>query len=208
MPGRCLLFLLTLGCLVAFIYARRSGLPTDWARRLWLAFTLCSLSLLVISCFAFRPSKDLNLARLKTEFQALPHPIDSELIQTYSEMGLIEGNSNHCDYFVAQLRRSSLSEKQIQAHYQQLHLTAPERQHLFHQSEAPTLVPAVFPARVNDTEQTLVFEASLSEQWAGIPYIVKDIASDPPPEAFLNKQALYLVFVLDGGYPASDLRCH
>lgn len=45
-----------------------------------------------------------SLAELKARFDDLPHPEGTTGGEVVARLGLINGNGNHCDYFVGQLR--------------------------------------------------------------------------------------------------------
>lgn len=60
---------------------------------------------------------ELHLLQVKREFRALTHPPTSVLLDEAAELGLLEGNGNHCDFFVGQLRVAPLSPQAVRAAY-------------------------------------------------------------------------------------------
>src|SRR5687768_14940401 len=74
---------------------------------------------------------DSNLRALHKSFQEIKHPTGTTHIVSYQELGLLAGNSNHCDYFVAEMRNYSGSKKQIINAYKRTRVWNPMRKQWF-----------------------------------------------------------------------------
>ncbi len=132
---------------------------------------------------------DFTLSRVAKSFQELRHPAGSRLIARSKNLGLLLGNGNHCDYFVGELRTSTLSQSEIEDFYEGETVLNPltkRHEHIF-------LAFRSSPGK---------FEA---ERFDNLPY------SDDA--AFENAMAqapagAYIVFFFAGGYgPGLDMRC-
>ncbi|MFT3711691.1 MAG: hypothetical protein QM817_28980 [Archangium sp.] len=73
------------------------------------AASIIGLVLLALFSLCVSPClpHDLKLVRMKRQFRELPHP-PSRVLAFEADLGLLEGNGNHCDYFVGELRASKL----------------------------------------------------------------------------------------------------
>lgn len=60
---------------------------------------------------------ELTLLRRRRAFEAIVHPPGSVLLREASAVGLLEGNGNHCDFFVGQLRAAPLSREALRRAY-------------------------------------------------------------------------------------------
>jgi hypothetical protein len=63
-------------------------------------------------------SNNLTLARIEGEFEEISHPPNTRLVSQRSAVGLLAGNSNHCDYFVGQLRTYSGNRDILHEYYE------------------------------------------------------------------------------------------
>jgi hypothetical protein len=61
-----------------------------------------------------------RLNHLDQEFLLIKHPESTEYIKREKRMGLLDGNSNHCDYFVGELRTYNDSKEHICQFYQDI----------------------------------------------------------------------------------------
>jgi hypothetical protein len=58
-----------------------------------------------------------HLYQMEAELTALPIPPQTQSLTRKSALGILSGNSNHCDFFVGLLFRSSLTPTIIEQHY-------------------------------------------------------------------------------------------
>ncbi len=89
---------------------RRSPLPT------WIVVVLAIVAMMML-CFSPCLPHDFRLRQMKRDFARLSHPAGSRVLESRSDLGLLEGNGNHCDYFVGELRVAPLSAEALQAFY-------------------------------------------------------------------------------------------
>ena len=82
----------------------------------WLPFALVPIVLAAL-CLAPCLPHDLHQVQLRREYRTLLHPVPSRELAYEADMGLLEGNGNHCDYFVGQLRTTRLSSAELRASY-------------------------------------------------------------------------------------------
>lgn len=68
-------------------------------------------------CIYCRFLNNYRLYQFNKEFKRVGHPVESKLLSRRSAVGLLVGNSNHCDYFVGEIRSSNLSEEAIEKYY-------------------------------------------------------------------------------------------
>lgn len=88
----------------------------------------CLLSpfLLILGLFLLTPIyNNFRLQRFERNFAALPHPTPSQFIKRQKAMGLIAGNGNHCDFFVAELRSHSQDQQKIRDFYNSARVAVP-----------------------------------------------------------------------------------
>ena len=81
--------------------------------RLWLLVPLALVLAVVSPCLPHQ----VHLLRLEQRYDAIEHPTSSRLIARTSALGLLEGNGNHCDYFVGELRLAASSEAALRTFY-------------------------------------------------------------------------------------------
>jgi hypothetical protein len=65
------------------------------------------------------------LARFARAVRAVPLPPDAIVEDTFTEVGLLQGNGNHCDYFVALRLRAGANATALAAYLRQRALPAP-----------------------------------------------------------------------------------
>lgn len=61
---------------------------------------------------------DRRLSQITRQLQALPPPPGTTQLSSNAAVGLLQGNGNHCDYFVGAAYQSQSSAEDIQKHYQ------------------------------------------------------------------------------------------
>lgn len=114
-------------------------------------------------------------------------------LASFSGVGLLSSNGNHCDYLVGEIRESDDSPEQIRRDY------------------AGVTIPKMDPASSQwgpgpDVPVTVEFPASNGDH--------RTLDIDIPDalrraRANQRRKTLYAVYVLDGGYePNFDIRCH
>ena len=88
----------------------------------WLSFSaglgvFAAFAGVFILCCGAVPLNQLKLWRLWRAYAEVPHPPDSTALQTYAQVGLLDGNGNHCDFIAGEQRRSGLSAGELVAFY-------------------------------------------------------------------------------------------
>ena len=161
-----------------------------WKRRAPIAVGVIVGALcLCICCIAAVPLRDmaannLQLRRYERAFGNLGHPSATTVIASRSAVGLLSGNSNHCDFFVGEMRRYSGDPHRVLAYYA-------------HRQVANHTVSVAFVTGGELAEPGLWFlpqNLRHPAQWLGHPAGASD--------------QLYIVLVLDVGHdPGWDLRC-
>ncbi|MFM9871902.1 MAG: hypothetical protein ACKVQS_00390 [Fimbriimonadaceae bacterium] len=58
-----------------------------------------------------------KLGDYKRAYRAIKHPTDSRPVKQFATYGILNGSSNHCDYFAGELRASRLPTKEIVSFY-------------------------------------------------------------------------------------------
>jgi hypothetical protein len=133
------------------------------------------------------------LWQLQRSIATLSNPPNTKLIASAKDIGLLVGNGNHCDYFVAQLRSypASISSKQIQEFYKNTKIWNP----LSRQLETIS-IGIIKDGKIES-----------NEDWTGTgPFLQEYFQRNLPKK--LTNQHLYFVLFLDGGYgTACDIRC-
>ncbi|OGG49227.1 MAG: hypothetical protein A3F84_23955 [Candidatus Handelsmanbacteria bacterium RIFCSPLOWO2_12_FULL_64_10] len=150
------------------------------------AIFVCFLIALAVGPCAFHVgSNSLRLRRMEGVFRAVPHPPGTELIRLRSDIGILHGNSNHCDFFVGELRRYGGSESAIREHYSD---------------------PRVLATLSKDLSLELVFiQNGKIPDDEDMPDALRNLSEwDLPP----GETRAYLVFVFDQHEPNLDPRCH
>lgn len=151
----------------------------------WLPFALVPLVLGAL-CLGPCVPHQLYLVAMERQYRAVVHPPDSRVLAEESDLGLLEGNGNHCDYFVGELRvfRQPLAE--LQAFYgpggPNHHLEA-EAPHLY--LEVHAAAPSAYVFSPRDRLNAAASHATVA-----------------PGEA------LFIVYAFDQQPPGGDFRCH
>ncbi len=57
------------------------------------------------------------LGNLEIALHQIDHPVDTTFVRDFKSMGVLSGNSNHCDYIAGELRRYSGDKQEIQNFY-------------------------------------------------------------------------------------------
>ncbi len=132
------------------------------------------------------------LDRVRAEYSSVTHPSSSSALRSFSQLGIVSGNGNHCDYLVGEIRESNDSSEQITAHYSALNFPMLDPQNS-QWGDQPVLVSIEFPGT---RENTGILRDN-------IPELVTKARQTQ------RKKTLYVVYLLDGGYePRGDWRCH
>lgn len=155
----------------------------------WLTFFVCAFTL---AYFAFL-KHDFYLWQLQHSVATINNPPRTKRIASTKDLGLLAGNGNHCDYFVAQLRSfpESMSPKQIQNFYKNTKIWNP----LNRQYEIIS-VGIIKDGKIES-----------NEDWTGIGKFLQEHFHERLPNKLTN-QRLYFVFFFDGGYDTTcDIRC-
>lgn len=67
-----------------------------------------------------------DLRSFERNFAAIEHPLSTESIATSSHVGNLGCASNHCDYFVGNLRATNLPRDTLLTHYEELTISPPD----------------------------------------------------------------------------------
>lgn len=158
-------------------------------------FVIIMLSVLLF-LFLIPVNMLLNNADLRSferGFAAIEHPLSTKSLATSSRTGNLGCASNHCDYFVGNLRSTSLSREALLAHYGDMTISSPpdpyfkeptEIQLWFFDEEVPECEPEV-DGLFNEPEH---WGVDLSEH---------------------ADKTLYIAFAeAAGAPPGADIRCH
>ncbi len=76
-------------------------------------------------CVYSRYLNNYRLSQFENGLSQVNHPQGSKLLARRSAVGLLIGNSNHCDYFVGEIRSCDLPREQIQKYYADLSIINP-----------------------------------------------------------------------------------
>lgn len=158
--------------------------------------------IMILVCGAFVYSlpdmiaNDKYLAILDHEFSSLTHPASTRHMRSEKRFGLLDGNGNHCDYFVGELRTYHDSKHNICQFYHDVTLSKSRR------DEFTPRVMIEFFTVSNDIPDS-VFDA-----WTEI------VRNTPEHEVFewcshdKIEQGTYLVCVFFQDQANRDWRCH
>jgi hypothetical protein len=151
-----------------------------------------ALLLLVVPAYFLVFSHDLYLQQLNRSLAGINHPLDTKLISSSKDLGLLVGNSNHCDYFVAELRNyNNLSPKQIETFYKDTKIWNP-----LNRRRERVSIGIIEKGKIRS-----------NEDWMGAGDFLKDYFKAHLPQK-LGNQRLYFVFFLDvGNEVGCDVRC-
>lgn len=154
------------------------------------------LSYLALLAFGVIVNMLLNNATLRTferHFTAVAHPASSESLATSSRTGNLGCASNHCDYFVGNLRSTSLSREALLAHYGNMTIPSPPDPYF----EEPTEIQLwFFEKEVPECEPEVDRLFNEPENWR------VDLSE------YADK-TLYIAFAeAAGAPPGADIRCH
>jgi hypothetical protein len=99
---------------------RRGRLMPSRRTTRWLFVALPLLIAVVVfgPCVPDVLRNNQHLEELKLALEAVPTPPDTERLVTRTAVGLLIGNSNHCDFFVGSLYRSACTPDSIREHYE------------------------------------------------------------------------------------------
>lgn len=139
---------------------------------------------------------DWMLARFRQTFAAVRHPATTMKVRAYSDLGLLIGNGNHCDFFTGELRSYSCSRRDVLNAYAAQSFRSP-----FGSEQLPVEVVFIENGRLRP----------------GI-IVHGDTGYDGPfpLERILSKEGVilsrsnrfYIVYLFDPGYPVGfDIRC-
>lgn len=162
---------------------------TDMIRKHIFGIFIALLPLALI----FGPEIPHNVAlyRFRSHFKTVTHPSSSTLLKRFSDVGLLEGNGNHCDYLVGHVRETDEPPDQIVDHY--IGGRYPRVDPSFDSgfgASVPLHVefPDSNPSGLLTRDMPKMIQAARAKQ---------------------KKKTLYVVYAFDGGYPPNfDWRCH
>ncbi len=64
-----------------------------------------------------RLSNNIGLQKLSAQFESISHPVNSKPLERMTDIGILAGNGNHCDFIVAELRKYEGSRDDIEQAY-------------------------------------------------------------------------------------------
>ena len=101
-----------------------------WKKPVILAIVLADLVLAVwfIPFTGDAVRNSLHLWQLEKQLKSLQHPSGTARVTFRSDIGLLVGNGNHCDFFVGELRSYSGTRTAIEQHYRDLRVFNPVTQ--------------------------------------------------------------------------------
>jgi hypothetical protein len=144
----------------------------------------CCLAALYPTCL----SHDVMAWKFNSAFSQIPHPPGTHAIKIESDMGLILGNGNHCDFVVGQLRSYGTTETEIRNFYRGHTVLNP-----LNNERVPVEIAFCKNGKWESTDD--VAFAAVDKELLRI--------------ANRAKQNTYIVFLYDGGYdPSIDIRCN
>ena len=147
---------------------------------LGLAFTY----IFVVIIFPFARdsiSNNIKLKNMETALSRIEHPVGTSLISTRGAVGVLWGNSNHCDFYVGEMRQFDGDRQKVLDFYH-----SPDINIAFIENK---IMPDGF------TTFDVPYELNTFADWGISP-------ADLPAN-------LYLVYTFDGLYdPGMDFRCH
>ena len=135
---------------------------------------------------------DFKLHHFRASFARLPHPPGTTLVRRVSDVGLLAGNGNHCDFFVGELRTYTGSEDSIVRFYSPKSVWSPN-------SNAPEALDSII---------FLEGEEIPGVERDYLPTDHQDISAWSLPRSRRGEK-LYIVYRLDSGVFNSgcDIRC-
>lgn len=93
-----------------------------------------------------------RLWRLERDFAALAHPVESKFLKRQKMVGLVAGNGNHCDFFVAELHSHDGNQQKTREFYRSIRVAVPNHD-AYQESENGTqateieLLPSPLPPK-------------------------------------------------------------
>lgn len=130
------------------------------------------------------------LHRFGKSFQQLSHPDGTKCPAAFSAVGLIEGNGNHCDYLVGEVRETDKPSSEISEYYK------------------TRSVPRTEPSPENDVPVRLEFVDDFDRrEGANYDHALPEAVAKAKSKR--TRKTLYIISALDAGYaPEGDFRCH
>ena len=161
-----------------------------------------SSCLIPLSCrlVLFNPINDDKLWKFQQNSQKIAHPSESIRLASGSDFGILAGNSNHCDFFVGEIRwTTQLSAEQIEEFYEDMFIPAVQPYTLWDE-----------PGSVEHISVLIVRDGLMTEYdrfW--LPYSLNTFDAWGGNTSEYQDGILYFVYVFIVGYdPGSDVRCH
>jgi hypothetical protein len=161
----------------------------------WTVLILLSVVLALIVAVTYAVSRDVilhnrKLNRMFASLKLLEHPADTEHVLDRKNVGLLIGNGNHCDYFVAELRKYNGDREVVLEWYEDETITGPNRK------DFDVRVLFLSEGAFVGDKPMLPYDHDLPDDWL-------DEVNDPDGD-------YYLVYVFLGAFeePGLDPRCH
>jgi hypothetical protein len=146
----------------------------------------------IVLCYAllypFAFVHDTYLESLRISVRNLKHPVTTSHIAFSSKLGLLSGNGNHCDYFVAEMRSYTGNKQQILAAYKQTRVWNPMRKQWF-----PVSIGFVESGKIRSNAEYSVMPELLERKFQ---------------RNLSGQQNVYFVVFFDVGHEVGlDMRC-
>lgn len=164
------------------------------------AFVVTIGSVLLVLCIAFVfaltwkiPVHNANARTFQKNFSTVVHPKESKILTPVMDFANF-GNSNHCDYFVGELRISSLSKAELVQQYEGQTISPPDTQNGALDGDPPR----------ESSIEILFTDSEIFERWPWSEWLdsMQHFSSE-------QGETVYLVYALESGYPPEgDYRCH
>lgn len=153
------------------------------------------LGLLLGAAYVLGLNNSLHLWQLERAVASVRHPPQTRRLAQSKKLGLLVGNGNHCDFFVAELRdysQTNLTPRQIRAFYARTKIWNPLDER-YENVDVATVENGVLRA---------------SHDWDGTEQFIAHRFGRNWPRS-LAKQKVYVLFNFSIGYdPGCDIRCH
>lgn len=159
-------------------------------KKLYLFIAVWSIAAFLLCAIFVLPYRRNNriMFDLERSLSKLTHPSSSFKICEISELGLLTGNGNHCDFFVSQIRSYTSSKMDIEYYYRSKKILNPLTHEMDH------------------VEVTFITLGNLSKKDIDyLPYNIKEMLKSCKLKKGGKYYIVYLFHV--GDQPSCDLRC-
>jgi hypothetical protein len=140
-------------------------------------------------------SHDVSLWQMSRSIAAVSHPPNTKRISSVKDLGLLAGNGNHCDYFVAEMRSyNNLTRKEIEAWYKNTKIWNPLKWRFERVS-------------IGVIENNRIRMKLKDEDWIGLPDYLRSHFKSRWPQPSSSQKFYFVAFLDLGNETGCDLRC-